>query len=83
MLDHGMIFAFSWFHSGCEASCFFTFSCKNRMYSMTCIKAIVDGLVKYHMGTDYADATAAMSFPEKNKMLRCLTSKRNDALSLF
>lgn len=53
------------------------------MYSMTCIKAVVDGLVKYQMGTDYAEATAAMPSPEKNKMPRCLTSKRNDALSRF
>jgi hypothetical protein len=47
MLDHGMIFVFSWFHSGFETSCLCTFSCRNRIYSITCIKAVVDGLVKY------------------------------------
>ena len=52
MLDHGTIFAFSWFHSGFETSYFCTFSCKNLMYSITCIYAVVDRLVNNKMGID-------------------------------
>ena len=37
-ITHGSIFAFSWFHSRNVVSYFCTFSCKNRIYSITCIR---------------------------------------------
>jgi hypothetical protein len=34
-LTHGISFESSWFQSGYDASYLWTFSCKNRIYSMT------------------------------------------------
>jgi len=72
MLDHGMSFAFSWFHSGCETSYFCTFSCKNLMYVITCIYEVVDRLVNNKMGIDCLEYAGELRVCTKKECDLCL-----------